>query len=117
MHFVRAGGRIALSSLTSVHEVYKSVLHDRIGPEEGREALVALLKKPPVYPIWLRCLLAFGCSSIMCSISFGGSIIDMFIGGAFSAILQYLGLNAVSRSAIYANVYECVLYFWSDFQS
>jgi hypothetical protein len=106
MHFVRSAGRIALSRLHKVHKVYRAVLHDRMGPEEGMRILSDLLTMPPVYSLWLRCILSFFCSTIICSLAFGGSILDMFIGGAFASILQYLGLNTASRSSIYANVYE-----------
>jgi Putative threonine/serine exporter len=106
MHFVRAGGRIALSMLHIVHDVYRDVLHDRMGAEDGMNILEEIMDRRPVYNIWVRCILSFFCSSIICTLAFGGSILDMFIGGAFACALQYLGLNAASRSSIYANVYE-----------
>ncbi|CDO72990.1 hypothetical protein BN946_scf185007.g44 [Trametes cinnabarina] len=105
-HFVRAGGRVALTSLHRVHAVYRDVLHDKIGATEGCEKLKRILQARPLYDIWTRCLLAFFCASIICVLSFGGSIVDMFISGLSASVLQYLGLNAASKSSIYANVYE-----------
>ncbi|KAI0756791.1 hypothetical protein C8Q80DRAFT_56146 [Daedaleopsis nitida] len=105
-HFVRAGGRVALTKLHKVHGVYRDVLHDKIGATEGSERLKAILQEKPLYSIWVRCLLAFLCASIICVLSFGGSIVDMFISGLSASLLQYLGLNAASKSTIYANVYE-----------
>ncbi|KAH9898182.1 hypothetical protein C8Q73DRAFT_683941 [Cubamyces lactineus] len=105
-HFVRAGGRVALTSLHKVHLVYRDVLHDKIGATEGCEQLKRILQARPLYNIWTRCLLAFFCASIICVLSFGGSIVDMFVSGASASVLQYLGLNAASKSSIYANVYE-----------
>ena len=104
--FVRAGGRIALTNLHRVHLVYRDVLHDKVGVKEGTDRLRKLLRARPIYPIWIRCIFAFICASIICTTAFGGSLLDMFIGGTGAAILQYLGLSLASKSAMYANVYE-----------
>ena len=107
--FVRAGGRIALTSLARVHDIYRDVLHDNIGAEAGTEALKKLLHCPPIYSLITRCALAFVCASVICVVGFGGAVVDMFISGACASCLQYLGLSAASKSSLYANVYECVL--------
>jgi uncharacterized membrane protein YjjP (DUF1212 family) len=105
-YFVRSRGRIALTSLQKVHEVYRDVLHDRMGSEAGTEALRQILRSPPIYSLGLRCFFAFLSASIICGLSFGGSIVDMWISGACACVLQYLGLNAANKSSMYANVYE-----------
>jgi uncharacterized membrane protein YjjP (DUF1212 family) len=105
-YFVRSRGRIALTSLQKVHEIYRDVLHDVIGAEAGTEALRKLLRSPPIYSLKLRCFLAFVCASIICGLSFGGSILDVWVSGACASVLQYLGLNAANKSSMYANVYE-----------
>lgn len=105
-HFVRAGGRVALTKLQRVHDVYRDVLCDKIGVLEGCGQLKKIIQEKPLYNIWIRCLLAFFCASIICVLAFGGSLIDMFISGLSASWLQYLGLNAASKSTIYANVYE-----------
>ncbi|KAF8898920.1 hypothetical protein BD779DRAFT_1486237 [Infundibulicybe gibba] len=105
-YFVRATGRIALTSLHKVHLIYRDVLHDKMGAEAGTNALRAVLRAPPIYPLLIRCALAFICASIICVLSFGGSITDMWISGACACCLQYLGLNAANKSSMYANVYE-----------
>jgi uncharacterized membrane protein YjjP (DUF1212 family) len=107
-HFVRAGGRIALTSLHKVHLIYRDVLHDKMGAEAGTEALKKLLRAPPIYPLIVRCALAFVCASIICVLAFGGSLVDMWVSGACACVLQYLGLNAAAKSSMYANVYEWV---------
>lgn len=73
---------------------------------EGSDALRELLRSPPIYPLYVRCVFAFICASIICVLSFGGSILDMWISGICAGALQYLGLNAASKSSMYANVYE-----------
>ncbi|RDX51091.1 DUF1212-domain-containing protein [Lentinus brumalis] len=105
-HFVRAGGRVALTKLQKIHVVYRDVLHDKIGVTEACDELKKIIQERPLYSIWVRCGLAFFCASIICVLSFGGSVVDMFISGLSASVLQYLGLNAASKSTIYANVYE-----------
>jgi uncharacterized membrane protein YjjP (DUF1212 family) len=104
--FVRAGGRIALTSLHRVHLVYRDVLHDKVGVREGTDRLRKLLRARPIYPNWVRCIFAFICASIICTTAFGGSLLDMFISGTGASALQFLGLNVATKSAMYANVYE-----------
>ncbi|KAF8222128.1 DUF1212-domain-containing protein [Tricholoma matsutake] len=105
-HFIRATGRIALTSLHRVHMIYREVLHGKMGAEAGTDALRQLLQTPPIYSLIFRCALAFVCASIICVLAFGGSVIDMWISGTIASVLQYLGLNAAHKSAMYANVYE-----------
>ncbi|KAF8167733.1 hypothetical protein B0H34DRAFT_740573 [Crassisporium funariophilum] len=107
-YFVRSRGRIALTSLSKVHQIYRDVLHDKIGAEAGTEALRTIMRSPPIYSLKMRCFLAFICASIICGLSFGGSLVDMWISGACASVLQYLGLNAANKSSMYANVYEWV---------
>jgi uncharacterized membrane protein YjjP (DUF1212 family) len=105
-HFVRATGRVALSSLHKVHQIYRDVLHDGMSAEAATAALRQLLRSSPIYPLYQRCIFAFICASIICGLSFGGSIFDMWVSGACAGVLQYLGLNAANKSSMYANVYE-----------
>ncbi|KAK0198286.1 hypothetical protein F5146DRAFT_81307 [Armillaria mellea] len=105
-YFVRATGRIALTKLHAVHLIYRDVLHDKITAEAGTEALRAVLRAPPAYGLAVRCLLAFFSASIICVVSFGGSLVDMWISGLCACCLQYLGLSAAHKSSMYANVYE-----------
>lgn len=105
-YFIKARGRVALTSLHRTHEVYRDVLHDRLTAQEGIDALKTLLSTPPLYSLISRCFLAFLSASTICALSFGGSLIDMGISGICAAVLQYLGLNAANRSSMYANVYE-----------
>ena len=104
--FLRIRGRIALTSLQKVHAVYRNVLHGNLNPGPATRALKRLNKAPPLYTLGARCFLAFLTASIICGLSFGGSPVDMWISGICASVLQYLGLNAANKSAMYANVYE-----------
>ena len=108
VHIVRAAGRVALSLLEKVYNIFHYVNEDEMLPSEATIQLEELLDAPPIYPLWLRCLLSFFSATLICSLAFGGSILDSVVGGAFACSLQFLGLKGASNSAIYANVYECV---------
>ena len=106
LHFVRSSGRIALSALNSVHDVYRDIFDDRLTIQEGTSALDRIIRAAPLYPLIARCGLAFVCASVICPLAFGGSFIDMWVSGTCACILQYLGLQAAAKSSVYANVYE-----------
>lgn len=108
LHFVRSSGRIALSALNNVHDVYRDVFEDRIGVQDGTATLDRILRALPLYPLVVRCGLAFVCASVICPLAFGGSFIDMWVSGTCACVLQYLGLQAAAKSSVYANVYEYV---------
>ena len=114
LHFVRSSGRIALSALNNVHDVYRDVFEDCIGVQDGTATLDRILRAPPLYPLVVRCGLAFVCASVICPLAFGGSFIDMWVSGTCACVLQYLGLQAAAKSSVYANVYEyvyCICWF------
>ncbi|KAJ7068409.1 DUF1212-domain-containing protein [Mycena amicta] len=114
-HFVKCGGRLSLGALHKVHVIYRSVVHDEISAKEAGEKLDALLNAPPLYPIWIRCLLSFCLSALICPLAFGGSFLDMWIAGAGAFILSYLQLCAATKSAIYANVFEITIAIFVSF--
>ncbi|KAF5388489.1 hypothetical protein D9757_004584 [Collybiopsis confluens] len=99
-YFVRATGRVALTSLHHVHLIYRDVLHDKLGAGEATRALRNLLHQHPIYPLYFRCILAFFSASVICAVSFGGSFVDIWFSGLCACVLQYLGLNAAHKSAM-----------------
>jgi len=103
-----------LTALQRVHQVYRDVLHDKIGAEVGTEALRRVLRSTPIYNLAWRCFFAFITSSTICGLSFGGSLLDMWVSGVCSCALQYLGLSAAHKSSLYANVYERVFLFFAS---
>lgn len=110
-HFVKCGGRLSLGALHKVHLIYRSVVHDEISAKRATNDLETLLNAPPLYSIIFRCILAFSLSALICPLAFGGSFIDLWIAGAGAFILSILQLNVVSKSVMYANVFEYVKRF------
>jgi uncharacterized membrane protein YjjP (DUF1212 family) len=108
-HFVKCGGRLSLGALHKVHILYRSVVHDEMSAKTASDYLGQLLTAPPLYSIWARCIFAFCLSALICPLAFGGSFMDMWIAGAGALVLAILQLNVATKSAMYANVFECVV--------
>lgn len=105
-HFVKSKTDLALGSLHRVHNVYKKVVHDEMGVEEGAEELTAILHAKPVWSVSSRVLFSFIKCFIMAPLSFGGSIVDACIAGIFGGFLTFLQLHVAGKNQMYSNVFE-----------
>ncbi|KAI0322516.1 DUF1212-domain-containing protein [Amylostereum chailletii] len=105
-HFIKCGGRLALGALHDVHTIYRRVVHDEISAKRASAQLHEIIAAPPIYGTWTRCIIAFFLSALICPLAFGGSSIDMWISGAGAFVLCALQLTVVTKSALYANVFE-----------
>ena len=112
VHVVHAASQVTLSALKKVI-IFHYVNEDEMLPSEATMQLEELLATPPIYLLWIRCLLSFFSATLICSLAFGGSILDSVAGGTFACCLQFLGLKGTST--IYANVYKCVKLTFSDY--
>ena len=64
--FIKASGGLNLGQLHRIHGIYREVVHDEMGVEEGIVALDRCLKAKPIYPNWLRVVFAGMCAGIIC---------------------------------------------------
>src|ERR1700722_156594 len=113
-HFIKCGGRLALGNLHKVHLIYRSVVHDEIRRKKAAEQLKSLLAAPPLSSVLFRCMLDFFLSVLICPLAFGGSFLDMWFAGVGAFILSALQLCVATKSAMYANVFESVLFLHSS---
>ncbi|GAA6003791.1 hypothetical protein JCM10207_003601 [Rhodosporidiobolus poonsookiae] len=104
--FIKASGGLNLGSLHKVHEIYKDVVHDEMGVEEGVVALDRVLKAKPMYNLWIRIALAGLCAGIISPMGFAGSFVDAIASGLFGALLAFLNLFVARRNAIFSNIFE-----------
>lgn len=107
-HFVKCGGRLALGCLHRVHQIYRSVVHDEISALQATEQLEEVLVAPPIYNAYVRCILAFSLSALICPLAFGGSLVDLWIAGVGSVGLCLTQIITQNKSQIYANTFEFV---------
>lgn len=107
-HFIRCSSRLVLGSLHRVHVIYRSVVHDEISATTAKERLSDLLAAPPPYSAFVRFILAFSLSALICPLAFGGSFLDMWIAGLGGLALATLQICVMSKSSTHANVFESV---------
>ncbi|TFL05965.1 hypothetical protein BDV98DRAFT_499548 [Pterulicium gracile] len=105
-HFIRCSSRLVLGSLHRVHVIYRSVVHDEISATTAKERLSDLLAAPPPYSAFVRFILAFSLSALICPLAFGGSFLDMWIAGLGGLALATLQICVMSKSSTHANVFE-----------
>ncbi|KAF7978484.1 hypothetical protein HWV62_45621 [Athelia sp. TMB] len=105
--FIRENGKIALSPLEQVHTTVRLVSHDEISCVRGSEMLKDIMRSKPIYNTWERCLLSFLSASIICGTAFGGSPIDLGLGGLCSATLTFASLRG--KETVLDNVFEITM--------
>ncbi|GAA5821568.1 hypothetical protein JCM10212_006518 [Sporobolomyces blumeae] len=104
--FIKASGGLNLGQLHRIHTIYREVIHDEMGVEEGIVHLDRCLKAKPIYPNWIRVLFAGMCAGIICPLGFAGSIIDALVAGFFGATLCFLQLFVARKNAVFSNIFE-----------
>lgn len=103
---VRTTQGIDLGKLKDVHLIYKEVMHDVIGVEEGTLKLDALMSSKDKYHAWLR-VLVFGLTSLTAApFSFKARLIDLPLCFFFGCLVGFLQLIVAPRSNLYSNVFE-----------
>ncbi|KAK0283347.1 hypothetical protein LTR35_006421 [Friedmanniomyces endolithicus] len=103
---VRVTQGLDLGKLRDVHEVYKEVVHDRIGVDEATSQLNAVLVKPDKHSKWLRIPVYGLAAACVGPFAFGARLIDLPIAFILGCILGLLQLVVAPRSDLYANVFE-----------
>ncbi|GAA6030523.1 hypothetical protein JCM8097_006187 [Rhodosporidiobolus ruineniae] len=104
--FIKASGGLNLGALHAVHGIYRDVVHDEMGVDEGVVALERILKGKPLYNLWQRIAMAALCAGIISPMGFAGSFVDAFASGAFGGLLAFLNLFVARKNAIFSNIFE-----------
>ncbi|KAF3127610.1 hypothetical protein TWF703_009864 [Orbilia oligospora] len=107
MQLVRVTPALNLGKLQDVHLVYKQVIHDVIGVEEGMVQLQKLFDQGPRFAVWLQ-VLVYGAASASVGPLFSARLIDLPICFLLGTILGVLALVIAPRSTLYSNVFEIV---------
>lgn len=106
VRLVRCSQSIDLGKLKETHHIYKEVIHDVIGADEGRQRLEALIARPDKFNAWLR-VMVFGLTSLSAApFSFGARLIDLPLLFVFGSLVGLLSLIVAPRFNLYANVFE-----------
>ncbi|KAF2157387.1 DUF1212-domain-containing protein [Myriangium duriaei CBS 260.36] len=106
VRLVRATQGLDLGKLRDVHELYKEVVHDRLGVEEATRRLHDIRKRPQKYNKWLLVLVCGLASASVGPFAFGARLIDLPIAFFLGALVGVLQLVIAPRSDLYSNVFE-----------
>ena len=112
-HFVKSPGGLDLGALTQVHEIFRRVVHDEIGVQEGSSMLSEIMRAKPIYTDVQRIAIAFACAGIIAPLGFAGSFVDGWVSAFFGALLAFLQLRVATKNAMYSNIFECVCFEWA----
>jgi uncharacterized membrane protein YjjP (DUF1212 family) len=103
---IRSPQGVDLGRLRDTHEIYKNVVHDRMGVDEATAQLTEVMARKPKYAAWIL-VPVYGLASAMVGpFAFQARLIDMPIAFLLGSILGILQLIVSPRSDLYANVFE-----------
>src|SRR5271154_4325583 len=84
----------------------QGVIHDVVGVEDAAKDLEEIVKKPPLYRLWVV-ILMYGLASVCVGpFAFGARRIDKPIAFLLGIILAVLRLAVARHSLLYSNVFE-----------
>ncbi|CAG9941005.1 unnamed protein product [Clonostachys rosea f. rosea IK726] len=106
VRIVRTAQGIDLGKLKDVHQIYKEVMHDVIGVEEGTKRLEERINAKDKFPAWFRVLIFGFTSAVAAPFSFKARFIDLPLCFFFGCLVGLLQLIVAPKSNLYNNVFE-----------
>jgi len=103
---VRVAQGLDLGKLSDTHEVYKDVVHDRMGVEQATQRLEEVMKKKQKHNRWALIPVYGLASAAVGPFAFNARVIDLPIAFFLGCILGFLQLVVAPKSDLYANVFE-----------
>ncbi|KAM4054402.1 putative threonine/serine exporter domain-containing protein [Hirsutella rhossiliensis] len=103
---VRVPQGIDLGKLRDVHNVYKDVVHDKLGVEEATRRLDEVMQRRPKFHTWLRVPVYGIASACVAPFAFEGRLIDLPIAFILGCIVGLLQLVFAPSNELYAHVFE-----------
>ena len=105
LKLVRVGQGLNLNKLDQAHDIYESVVYDRIGVDEASKELADLFSsKEFLNTYWI--ILLYGLSSMFVLIFFNGAWLDMIPSFCMGALLGFLQCVIAPKNALYSSVFE-----------
>jgi uncharacterized membrane protein YjjP (DUF1212 family) len=103
---VRCAQGIDLGKLRDVHEIYKDVVHDRIGVDEATARLDAIMSRKIKFGNWLRVPIYGLASAMVGPFAFQARLIDLPFCFLLGCILGWLQLIVAPQNELLSNVLE-----------
>ncbi|RFU80515.1 hypothetical protein TARUN_1726 [Trichoderma arundinaceum] len=103
---VRVPQGIDLGRLRDVHNIYKDVVHDKLGVEEATRRLDEVMDRKPKFNTWFRVFM-YGLASVcVAPFAFEGRFIDLPIAFLLGCLVGLLQLVFAPSNELYAHVFE-----------
>ncbi|KAG8424538.1 hypothetical protein J3458_001319 [Metarhizium acridum] len=103
---VRVPQGIDLGKLRDVHNIYKDVVHDKLGVEEATDRLDKVMERKPKFHTWLRVPMYGIASACVAPFAFEGRFIDLPVAFILGCIVGLLQLVFAPSNELYAHVFE-----------
>lgn len=103
---VRVPQGIDLGKLCDVHNIYKDVVHDKLGVEEATDGLHKVMERKPKFRTWFRVLMYGIASACVAPFAFEGRFIDLPVAFILGCIVGMLQLVFAPSNELYAHVFE-----------
>ncbi|OCK79381.1 DUF1212-domain-containing protein [Lepidopterella palustris CBS 459.81] len=103
---VRTSQGVDLGKLRDTHEIYKDVVHDRIGVEEATPRLEAIMSRKPKFSPWVLVPVYGFASASVGPFAFQARLIDLPICFLLGCILGWLQLIVSPQNEMISNVFE-----------
>lgn len=103
---VRVTQGIDLGRLRDVHNIYKEVVHDKLGVEDATQRLDEVMQRSNKFNTWFRVFLYGVASACVAPFAFEGRFIDLPIAFILGCIVGILQLVLAPSNELYSNVFE-----------
>lgn len=103
---VRVPQGIDLGRLRDVHNIYKDVVHDKIGVEEATSRLEEVMDRRDKFKTWFRVFMYGIASACVAPFAFQGRFIDLPIAFLLGCLLGTLQLVFAPSNELYSHVFE-----------
>ncbi|KAL6709799.1 hypothetical protein ACN47E_000584 [Coniothyrium glycines] len=103
---VRTSQGVDLGKLRDVHEIYKEVVHDRIGVEEATPRLEAIIGRTDKFDRWLRVFVYGLASATVGPFAFQARFIDLPFCFLLGCLIGWLQLIVAPGNDLISNVFE-----------
>ncbi|CAO2647590.1 Nn.00g085120.m01.CDS01 [Neocucurbitaria sp. VM-36] len=103
---VRTSQGVDLGKLRDVHEIYKDVVHDRIGVEDATPRLEAIIGRKDKFRRWLRVFMYGLASATVGPFAFQARFIDLPFCFLLGCLIGWLQLIVAPGNDLISNVFE-----------
>lgn len=106
VRIVRNDHSVDLGKLQEMHDIYKAVVHDKIGASEGTALLDELSRQKDRYGPWTLVLFYGLASACVGPFAFQARLIDLPIAFFLGCLLGIMKIILSPKSELYSNVFE-----------